>query len=254
MNRSTLLCLLLWAMPTAWAQTAATPVPADSAAMAAARAALYRQHGGAWVTTALLERLELQTNEGDLLAAWQAEASVGGDVRKLKMKTEGEYLWDDREVEAAEFQLLYSQAIHPFWDAQIGVRHDLQPDPTRTYLVAALQGTAPYWVEIDGSIFLSDQGDWSARLELEYELRLAQNLVLQPRLEIYAAAQEDPDIELSAGLSHASVGIRLQYAFTPQFSPYVGVHWERAFGDSADGAGNHNSSRGSVVAGVRMWF
>ena len=39
------------------------------------------------------------------------------------------------------------------------------------------------WFEVDGALFLSDQGDVSARLEAEYELRLTQRMLLQPRLE-----------------------------------------------------------------------
>ena len=53
-------------------------------------------------------------------------------------------------------------------------------------------GLAPYWFEIDAAAFISEDGDASARLEAEYELRFTQRLILQPRMELNYTFSEGP--------------------------------------------------------------
>ena len=135
---------------------------------------------------------------------------------------------------------------------QAGIRYDIKPNPSRSYAVIGLQGVAPYWFEVDVAVFLSNKGDLSARLEAEYELRLTQRLLLQPRLELNLAASDDDAIGVGAGLSTAQAGLRLRYEITREFAPYVGVSWSRAFGETADRA--TDPRRTSFVAGLRFWF
>ena len=134
--------------------------------------------GTAW--RVMGERLEYLSQEGDSAAAWEGQGWYGGDLNKLWFKTEGES--EQGHLEEAEVQLLYSRAVRPFWDVQVGARHNFQPNPSRNYAVVALQGTAPYWFELESALFLSDRGDVSARFEAEYDLRFTQRLLLQPRL------------------------------------------------------------------------
>src|SRR3546814_16542557 len=68
-------------------------------------------------------------------------------------------------VDSAEIQALYSRAINPYWNVQAGVRHDFQPNPSRTYATIGIEGLAPYWFEVEGALFLSDKGDVLARAE-----------------------------------------------------------------------------------------
>ena len=235
---------------------AAEPGRADTypQQMQAARQQLYASHGDSIISTFMLERLEYTSNEGDPLAVWEGQGWVGGDIQKLWLKTEGEYLLDEGDFEEAELQALYSRAIHPFWDVQLGIRHDIEPDPSRNYLVTGIQGTAPYWFEIDGAFFLSNKGDLSARLEAEYELRLTQRLMLQPRVELNAAFSDDEAIGVGSGLSTVQAGLRMRYEISRQFAPYIGVSWNRAFGDTADLSDDDDESTTSVVAGFRIWF
>src|SRR3712207_8065345 len=55
------------------------------------------------------------------------------------------------------------------------------PNPERAHLVLGVQGLAPYWFEVDGAVFLSDEGDLTARFEAEHDVRLTQRLILQDR-------------------------------------------------------------------------
>ena len=228
----------------------------DPAEMAKARAALKSGHGGQISTLILGERLEYHLDDGDPLTVWEAQGWVGGDIQKLWFKTEGEYETDEGRFEEAEVQALYSRAVNPFWDLQAGVRRDIQPDPSRTYAVIGAQGVAPYWFELDGQLFLSDEGKVSARLEAEYEFRLTQRWMLQARVELNGAFSDDEDIGVGSGVSTAEAGLRLRYEVSREFAPYVGASWNRAFGKTEDliRAEGEDSDQFSWVAGIRFWF
>jgi copper resistance protein B len=153
-------------------------------------------------------------------------------------------------------QALYSRAISPHWDLQAGVRHDIKPNPSQTYVVIGMQGLAPYWFELDSALFLSEDADISVRVEAEYEFRLTQRLLLQPRLELNIAFSEDAEIGVGAGLSNSELGLRLRYEITREFAPYIGVSWAHAYGktEKLQRAAGEDSNQLSFVAGLRFWF
>ncbi len=248
-------CLLLLAVSAlAQAQQPVADAGDDEQEMAAARAALKASHGGQVTGLVLGERFEYHSN--DDLWALEGQGWVGGDIQKLWFKTDAEsgnetQAGEDSRAEEAELQLLYSRAVAPFWDLQTGLRQDLTPDPARTYLAIGTQGLAPHWFEVDTALFFSHKGDLSARLEVEYELRLSQRLVLQPRVELNAALSDDKSI--AAGLQSAEAGLRLRYEVLPTFAPYLGVSWSRTFGRTAD-LRDTDGKEVSLVAGVRFWF
>jgi copper resistance protein B len=152
-------------------------------------------------------------------------------------------------------QALWSHAIDPWFDLQTGVRLDLKPD-TRPYLVAGVQGLAPYWIEVDAAAFLSDKGEFTARVEAEHDMRITQQLVLQPRAELQFALQDVPRERLGAGLATLELGARLRYQIRPEFAPYLGVAFERAMGDSRRFRRLADEDLGgfSLIAGIRTWF
>lgn len=228
----------------------------DSTEMAKARARLKADHGNQINSLIIGERLEYQSGEGNPLTVWEGQGWIGRDLQKLWIKTEGEYNVEDGEFEEAELQALYSRAISPFWDLQAGLRHDIKPNPSRTYAVLGAQGLAPYWFELDGAFFLSDEGDASVRFEAEYEFRFTQRLILQPRVELNAAFSDDEDIGVGSGLSTVQAGLRLRYEVRREFAPYIGVSWNRAFGETKDfkQAAGEDAGELSWVAGLRFWF
>ena len=256
MSRQSILAtiLMLWAVPLL-AQNAADAYY-DPARMAAARSALNESHGEQIHSMVFLERFEYQSNDGNPLTVWEGQAWIGHDLNKFWFKTEGEYEADENRFSEVELQALYSHAISPFWDLQAGVRHDIKPNPSRNYAVLGIQGLAPHWFEIDSALFLSDEGDLSARIEAEYEFQLTQRLVLQPRLELNMAFSDDPEIGMGSGLSEADFGLRLRYEVRREFAPYVGVSWIETFGKTRDYHLAEGESTGefSWVAGLRFWF
>ena len=225
-------------------------------AMAEARAANHRMHGSMTTGMVLLERLEarIPTGGGEDGWLWDAQAHYGGDLDKFVLKSEGEGEFGGA-IEDAEVQALWSHAIGPFFDLQAGARLDLEPD-TRSHLVLGLQGLVPYMWHVDLAAFLSDRGDLTARLEGEYDQKITQSLILQPRLELELAAQDIPERGLGAGLAKIEPGLRLRYEIVPEFAPYLGVEYEAKLGETADlaRAAGEDAAGWKFLIGLRAWF
>jgi copper resistance protein B len=225
------------------------------AEMAQAREGLRGEHGDHRIGKVLFDRLEARIRNGRDGYVWDGQGWYGGDIDKLWVKTEGEGEFGG-PVEQVEVQALWSHAIGPFFDLQAGVRYDIRPRPDRGHLVVGVQGLAPYWFEVDAAAFLSNEGDLTARLEAEYDQRITQQLILQPRVEFDLAAQAVPELGIGSGLSTAELGLRLRYELKPQLAPYIGVEYERAFGGTADfrRAEGEDVGAWSFLVGLRAWF
>lgn len=227
----------------------------DAERMDEVRAVVQQSHGGMRHLYLEADRLEYRSGSGEEALLWDTQAWYGGDLNRLWLKSEGEYNLDHSEFEEAEIQALYSRAVTSFFDLQAGIRQDLEPGNT-TYAVVGIQGLAPYWLELDAAAFLSEDGDLTGRVEVEYELLITQRLVLQPRAELEWALEDDPSRETGAGLTEGSVGARLRYELKREVAPYVGVSWSGRLGETADLArlrGEDPDSL-SLVAGIRLWF
>jgi len=236
-----------------FAQT--TTDDSDSDEMAEARETLRQEHGGGTTSMFLGERFEYRFGD-DERYLWDLQGWTGGDLSRLWIKTEGEYGSDSEQFESAEIQALYGRAISRYFDLQAGVRHDFEPSPSRSHLVLGVQGLAPYWFELDTALFLSEDGDLSARLEAEYEILLTQRLIAQPRAELEFAVQDVPELGVGSGLSTVELDLRLRYEIRREFAPYVGLSWEGLVGATSDfarAAGEATNSL-SVVIGLRFWY
>lgn len=223
-------------------------------AMAPSRAALKREHGNMATTWLQVDRLEYQARQGHDGLLWDVQGYYGSPTSKLWLKGEGEAALG-KDVEEAEIQALWSKAIAPFWDLQLGARQDLAGQ-TDTHAVIGIQGLAPYFFEIDAALFLSQRGDLTARIEAELDQRITQSLILQPRVEVSLAAQDNPARKQGAGIDKIEAGLRLRYEIVPEFAPYIGIEQAWKLGDSARFArlAGEDPHVTSVVMGVRFWF
>lgn len=219
-----------------------------------ARGVLRDEHGGLLNSKIMSNLLEYQSRNGRDGYRWEGEGWFGGDINRLVIKSEGE--GSRNAIEAGEVQALYSRAVGPYTDIQVGVRHDFEPDPSRTYLAVGFETLLPYWFETQGALFLDERGQVLGRLEGSYDLRLTQRLVLQPRAELNFAAKSDAATGTGSGLSDAELGLRLRYEIQRDFAPYVGVSWERKAGDTADfaRAAGQRAESTSFVIGLRAWY
>jgi len=223
--------------------------------MARSREALQRENGAFSGSMILFDLAEYQARKGSDGYRWEGEAWFGGDINRLLIKSEGEGSFG-KPIEDVEVQALYSRAISPFWNAHVGLRHDIVPNPSRTYAVVGVEGIAPYWFHVTGQLFLSDKGDLRARLEGSYDERITQRLIFQPRAEFNLSAQDMPAIGVGSGLSGFELGARLRYEVRKEFAPYIGVEWAKKTGDTARFARVAGEQPDAVnfVAGARFWF
>jgi copper resistance protein B len=224
--------------------------------MRSAREGIRAEHGAMPTSRFSIDRLEIAVQGGRDGYAWEGvQFRYGGDRNRLWLKSEGEGTFGEG-IERAEVQALWSRAIAPYFDVQAGIRYDIRPRPDRAHLVLGIQGLAPYWFEVDAALFLSQKGDLTARAEVEYDQRITQRLILQPRAELDFSLQDVPELGLGSGVTSGEAGLRLRYEFVPEFAPYVGVAYARAFGDTAAFRRVAGADAGGwrFVMGVRAWF
>ncbi|MDI6002483.1 copper resistance protein B [Cobetia marina] len=212
--------------------------------------------------SAAFDRLEYSLpNKGEDSLIWDFQAWYGGDTHRVYLKSEGENTQGDGED--AEFEslgLLYSRLIADFWEFQIGGGYQggvLSDDHDESvYGVFGLQGTAPYRIETDAAVQYREGGIVTASLELEHDIRLTQRWYLQPRSEIVLAANESRQQAIGSGLNSVRIGLRARYEVTRRVAPYVGMYWQREYGETADMRREESETveDTGVVIGMRMMF
>ncbi len=211
------------------------------------------------LTKVTIDQLEAREHDGSAL---EGSLWFGDDFNKLWLKTEFEREGGETEKALSrttkkELQALYSRAIAPYWDLQFGARHDFELETdSRNWGVVALNGLAPYFFEVDTSLFIGEDGDTAFRVEAEYELLFTQQWILSPEIEVNFFGQNSPEHHTGSGLSDIEAGLRLRYEFTPQFAPYIGVNYEKKFGNTADFARQDGESVSETlwVIGLHAWF
>ena len=202
---------------------------------------------------AMFDHLEWRDTDAGSALAWDGRAWYGGDYNKAMFKSEGERV--DGETEGTA-ELLWDRVMSRWWSVQTGVAHDFGEGPSRTWGTVGVQGLAPYWFEVEEALYIGEQGRTAARFSAEYEMFLTQRLVLQPKVELNLYGQRDSENGLGAGLSDASLGLRLRYEIRREFAPYFGVVWSHLFGGTADlaRAQGADDREWQAVVGLRMWF
>lgn len=208
----------------------------------------------------LFDLFEYQAGRNADGLRWDVVGWVGGDYDRLWLKTEGAHQPSGEDSGEADLQILYGRLISPFWDFQAGVRREwlysAGPDKTRDFIVIGVQGLAPYWFELEPALFISEDGDISARFTAEFDLLFTQRLILQPRFETEFAFQEVEEFGVGQGINDVELGLRLRYEFRREFAPYLGISWRRDVGETADltRRDGEDVEDFSLVGGVRMWF
>ena len=206
----------------------------------------------------MVDQLEWRDADQDDPLAWKIDAWVGKDLRKLWFKTEGAKEFNALHKRNQEFetQLLYSRALTPFWDAQVGWRGDWGPESDRHWLTLGVLGIAPGQIDTSAAFFAGDEGRAALRLEFEYEIVLSQKWRLSPELEVDFHGRNDRHTRTGAGLSTVETSLRLYYFPRKEFAPYVGYHRQWLHGNTADYArlDGKDDEEGEWLIGVRIWF
>jgi copper resistance protein B len=199
----------------------------------------------------LLDKFEWQDSN---TFNWEGEGWIGGDINRLWIRTEGQRT--GKGLDDAEVQALWGHSISPWWDLVIGARQNFKPGPAQTWGAVGIQGLALYNFETQATAFAGQSGQTSVRLEGTYDLLITNRLILEPRLEVNVYGKNDAQREQGAGVGDSSLGLRLRYEVNRQFAPYIGVTWDRSYGNTARFLEQDGGRRNEVsfVTGVRMWF
>lgn len=186
--------------------------------------------------------------------AWDGQAWFGGDLNKLWLKSEGGYV-DGRSGEA-KVEALWAHAALPFWDTQIGWRHDFGFGPSREWAAFGVQGISSYWFDTEITAYVGEQGRTAARLKTEYDIYFTQRLILKPEIELNAYGRADRERALGAGLSEGQFELRLRYDCSRRLAPYVGFVYDRKFAGTATlaRAAGQPMLQHRAVAGVAFFF
>ena len=209
----------------------------------------------------LIDQLEYRGGSGSNIGAWEGRAWYGSDYNKVWINTRGEYSDSAKGLERAELQVLYSRLVGYFFDAQVGIRQDfpIRPNagtPARTHLVLGIEGLLPNLFDVSLQFFVDHRGTVAARFEASYDAYITQRLVLQPQVELNAAANADRGSRTGAGLTRLESGLRLRYELTREFAPYIGVQYERLLGETAGINKRFDEPRDALsgTAGIRLFF
>lgn len=203
----------------------------------------------------LVDQLESARNrDKQMLTAYDFKAWFGRDYDRATIKAEGEY--QGGHMQDSRTELLWTHAIAPFWDTQLGVRSDGGMGSSRTWAAFGVEGLAPYWFDVEATAYVGENGRTALRLAGSYDLLLTQRLILEPSAEVNVFGKSDAARDIGSGLSSATAGLRLRYEFSRKFAPYIGVEWSGKYGKTANiavASGERSHDR-QLVAGVRFWF
>ena len=210
-------------------------------------------------TYTLFDLLEYQRLRGDISAfRWSILGWRGGDAQRFWFKSEGEQYSSSRIGGEADVQALYGKAISPYFDLQAGLRYEEHfevKNAGRVFAVLALQGLAPYRLDFEPELFLSNKGKFSARVTASTDLLITQRLILQPRLETNLSFQRDRSFGVDPGFNDAEVGLRARYEIRREFAPYVGISFRQDYGATAARTVREGgiSNQLQFVFGIRLW-
>jgi copper resistance protein B len=207
----------------------------------------------------LLEFSPRKKAEGSGDLGWDLLAWRGGDVNRLWIKTEGSQAATLRQGGGADLRVLYGKLITAFFDLQAGLRYERtwgDTSASRWQAVLGLQGLAPYSFDIEPEIYISNRGEISFRFTAEQDLLFTQRLILQPRIETGASFQKVDRFSEGAGWNDLNLGLRLRYEIHREIAPYLGVSWEKLFGQTAKmaRAAGRDSTEISALIGIRAWY
>jgi copper resistance protein B len=194
----------------------------------------------------------LSGNQGQGFA-WSVQANYGDDHNKAWFRTQGlkdSGPWDP----TTDAEILWWRPWSAFWGMQLGLRQDFGAG-SHTYVAAGIEGLAPYWLELEATAYVGEDGRLAARLKGSYDILFTNRLILTTSLETNLYSRPENDRGLGSGLGNIEAGLRARYELTRKVAPYVGYVLERSFLGTADRrrAAGDPVTEHRFVAGIRMW-
>jgi copper resistance protein B len=213
-----------------------------------------------WLTKAMVE-LESYRAQGQDVLEWELASWYGRDLTKFWFKTEGEYIdgRGDSEFERVQLDVVFSRAVARYWDIQLGVRRDFEPQrngDNRSWLVSGLYGLAPGFWRVDANLYVGEASSVQFNIEIERELMLTQRWVLIPEVEATFNGNTNRDYDEGGGVSDIEASVRLGYQFTPKFMAFVGINGQQSFGATKNIIRSAGEDAGdlSLMLGIEFWL
>jgi copper resistance protein B len=207
-----------------------------------------------WFRSILIDNLEAARVNGRTAVPYDLEGWFGQTYDRAVLKADGEF--ERGSLTEARTELLWGHAIAPYWDTQVGVRHDSGEGPNRKWLAAGIEGMAPYWFDLELTGYIGESSRTALRVDASYDMLMTQRLILEPRLEANFYGRDDIERGLGSGLADLTFGLRLRYEIRRELAPYVGVEWADLHGDTEESAraAGRDPSDSRIVIGLRFWF
>ena len=206
-------------------------------------------------THAMLNQFEGRASGSSNALRWDGEAWHGGDTHRLWLKSEG--FADGATVTDGDHELLYDHPIPRlrYFDAQAGLRADLDSGPARAWLALGVEGLAPYHFQFAPTLYLRNGGRVAGRIVAMEDLLLTQRLIAQPEAEFNFYSQDDAPRAVGSGLSEIDTGLRLRFEITRKVAPYLGFAWNGRLADAATFARQQGQSahQPAFVFGLFVW-
>jgi len=195
----------------------------------------------------LVDQWEWRDGGGARDGVWDAQGWYGDDYDKLWVRSEGD--WPSAASVQGRAELLWDRIVTRWWSLQAGARYDFGGAPGKGWAALGVQGLAPYWIDVEATVYAGGAGSLAARFKAENDLRFTQRLILQPELELNAYSRADRARGQGAGLADVDAGLRLRYEIRRELAPYLGLAWRRGFGTAGEA-----SDAWQWLAGIRFWY
>jgi len=204
----------------------------------------------------LADQLEGRASASGNELRWDAQGWVGTDMNRLWIKSEG--FAGNGAVSDGDHEFLYDRPIPRtrYFDAQAGVRADVDSGPTRVWAAVGVEGLAPYFFDLEPTFYVRDGGHMAGRINGSWDLFITQRWVVQPQAELNFYSKDDPARQIGSGFSDIDTGVRLRYVLTRKFNPYIGWAYDGKYGGSAryTRQSGEATSNSSFVFGLRVWY
>jgi copper resistance protein B len=249
-------CLFAWvpALPGRAQTSVSAPQPASTSARITGWPSA--AHDNMIFAHVLTNEFEGRASGSGAVFRWDGEGWIGSDMNRLWVKSEG--FSNHGTVSDGDHEFLYDHPIPHmrYFDAQAGVRADIDSAPTRVWAAFGMEGLAPFGFDFEPTFYISNGGHLAGRIEGSYDLYLTQRWVLQPQAELNFYSKDDPKRDIGSGFSDIDAGIRLHYQISRKFTPYVGWTYAGKYGDSARYTRQAGESvdSSSFVFGLRLWY
>jgi copper resistance protein B len=208
------------------------------------------------ITHARLDQFEGRTSGSENEFSWDGEGWIGTDMNKLWVKSEG--FSDNSKLSDGDHEALYDRPIPRlrYFDAQVGVRADLDSGPHRAWAALGIEGLAPGYFEIAPTLYIRDRGNVAGRIVASYDLLLTQRWIAQPEAELNFYSKDDPGRQIGSGLSDLDAGLRLRYELSRKFAPYIGFAYDGRYGNTASYSryAGETTNGSQFVFGLRIWY